>query len=262
MKLGTFCVNSRMVRFTDSEPDDGLEGKPPFGGSDDDLQAINSMPSVMYPVTRKTVMVRAADVISDQPLKNGLCLRKSGVESLVKLAYGTGVHANHDLGVFSNGLAGLPLARCFRTAVVESENETWARMWFAFPRTSLTEEIVGRMDGGAIAENSASFYYKMLQCSICGGDSDMCAHRPNGEYDGKLCLAYVEEPQEYVETSLVWQGMANDTRFRVAAGRFDSGWMKPEKPTDPTPEADPEIVSLQRVFGPFEDEVAAKLLAG
>jgi hypothetical protein len=250
------------------------DGSPPSGASDDDLAKINAMTHrVLVPRTTDNCFVRYADVINDQPLKNGYCLRPEGVAAISRLIYDTGVQPNHDTGDGFNGggLSALPLGRCFAGEMVMDNGVCVTRAGFTFPRTALTTELVGRMDGGAISELSAQFFYDRLTCSICGGDPEQFGHehRPGSMVDGKMALAFIEGPDEYLETSLVWMGMANDTRLRLAAKRF--GTEGPDAPEEtPESEGDPflQIVlaeerqreAIRAMFGPTGDELVEALL--
>ena len=222
---------------------------PPFGGTDADLAAINAARRIATDRTSDNTYVRVGDVISTAPLKNGLRLRKEGVEAIVNLAVGSPLLCNHDRGK-SSGIDGLPVGWAFRSEMVEQAGEYWARFYFAIPRTQVTQELVARVDGGAISELSAGFAYEGITCGICNGDMDICAHMPNTEYDNKVAYGYVENPQEYYETSLVWMGMANDTRLRIAASRH----------CDVLKKVTQQKNGVMAWLGPFEDDVVAKVL--
>lgn len=200
------------VRWEAFKREDEGEG-PPSGASDEALALINARPEVIVPRTRGNVFVRRAWAVHDGPLHGGrLKLSTQLVKDLGRMGAGVKLMANHD--TFS-GVSALPVGFIFAGSSQVADGKTWAVYDLAIPRTPKTEELVLRLDGGAISELSVQVGYKELRCSVCGNDVGKCPHVP-GE---KECLAELHGAEELVELSLVWAGKAPGTRMAIAASR-------------------------------------------
>lgn len=186
------------------------EGGPASGATDAHLAAINAMPGVLTPLTAADLFVRECVAINDQPLKNGLRLGPAELGQIAALSPGKGIHRNHDTWTAEGGL---PVGRIFAARMVGGE----VIQTFYILATDEGVDLVRQIDGGAITEVSVSFMYDQLMCSICDTSLFDCAHVPLETYDGKMCEGLVRGVTEYLETSLVWQGMANETRIKMAA---------------------------------------------
>lgn len=191
----------------------GEDGGPPCGATEEDLALINSMPEVIVPRTHKNVFVRRAFGIHDGPLHgNRLQLATDSVRWLADHARGVKLMANHD--TFTRGA--LPYGFIFRGGLVrEADGLNWGAFDVALPRSPGNEEILLRMDGGAISEFSVQLAFESLKCNVCGKDPNRCPHEP-GKND---CRAVVTDPNEFIELSLVMAGKAPGTRMAIAASR-------------------------------------------
>jgi len=194
------------------------EGWPASGATAEHLAQINKMPMVLEPLKAEDVFVRGVYALNDQPMHGNLSVETSGVEFVARQARGVPVLCNHDTG-FMSGRDALPVGRVFAGEVAREAGATWARLLFWMPATDANAELVQRMDGGAIAENSVSIGYRTTECTVCRGDLWECSHVPGESYGGVLCAGVVRGVEEFYETSLVWAGRAKGTRFFMAAGR-------------------------------------------
>jgi hypothetical protein len=208
-------------------------GYPPSGATDEHIAAINRRPEVLNELSGADVFVRSMDAINDRPLKNGLRIETAGVYAIPAMAVGAPVLCNHDTGMLT-GLTGLPIGRVFSARPSRRDSGVWAELDFWMTATDDNADLVRRIDSGNIAEVSVSFGYSEMTCSICDTDMAACAHWPGELYDGKTCEGIISGVNEFYEVSLVWQGMANGTRLKMAAGRFDTSsdlvTAFPEKP--------------------------------
>lgn len=224
----------RKVRFAALLADSA--GRPVSGATEAHLAAINALPMVLTPLTAADVYVRQCEAINDLPLKNGLILGLPELGQIAMLSPGKGIHRNHDTYTAEGGL---PIGRIFAARLASAPvpagvtqvqphsvamlaesvpgNYTQCVQTFYILATDEGTELVRLIDGGAIAEVSVSFMYDQLTCSICNTDLQDCAHWPLEMYDGQTCMGLVQGVNDYLETSLVWQGMANETRLKMAA---------------------------------------------
>lgn len=208
-------MHGNVVRFAAVAGESAHEGWPLSGATEAHLAAINAMPGVLKPLTAADVFVRECDAINSQALKNNLQLGAAELVQIAQMSPGSGIHVQHDTYTTD----GLPLGRIFAARVEQREGVTHVVQTFYLVADEENAQIVGRIDAGAISEVSVSFMYDRLVCSICQTELSECAHWPGEMYDAKMCIGMVLGVDEYLETSLVWQGMANDTRIRMAASR-------------------------------------------
>lgn len=208
-------MHGNLVRFSLASGASASEGWPVSGATDAHLAAINAMPGVLKPVTAADVFVRECDAINDLVLKNGLKLGAGELGQIASLSPGLGIHIQHD----TYTTAGLPIGRIFAARMEVREDAAHVVQTFYITADEDTAKLVNRIDTGAISEVSVSFLYDRLMCSICATELSKCAHWPLESYDGQMCLGLVQGVTEFLETSLVWQGMANDTRIKMAASR-------------------------------------------
>lgn len=188
-----------------------------------DLDAINAMPGLLRALSLDEVFIRSCDAINTRPLANGLLVPEDSVRAIASLAYDHPIQRNHD--TYSS--EGLPVGRIFSsTMATDDQGMPCNRQRFYMVKEPLTQSLVQRMDGGVLREVSVSFAHDLLECSICETDLYDCAHIPGEEYDGKVCQARVLGVSEYFETSLVWAGMAEGTKIKMAASRFWSDFDK------------------------------------
>lgn len=194
------------------------EGRPVSGATDAHLAAINALPGTLSPMTASDLFVRECVAINDRPLKNGLKLGASELGQIAAMSPGKGIHRNHDTWTSEGGL---PIGRIFAARMEGGE----VIQTFYILATDDGVDLAKLIDGGAISEVSVSFMYDELVCSICdkviemGWDDPPHPHYPLELYEGETCYWLVSGVNEYLETSLVWQGMANDTRIKMAASR-------------------------------------------
>lgn len=192
-----------------------------------DLEAINAMKHrVLVARTPDNCVVRTFDALSTRELRGymeGCYVPEMSLQQIASLAYDTPIQCNHD----TYSANGLPVGRTFRAQMVmDDQGDPCVRMTYFSPLTASTEELDGRIMGGAIGEVSCSFGYTKLECSICHGDvwdqESGCAHLPGETYEGRRMMAAVLGVDEYEETSFVWKGAAEGTRFRIAAAHYSS----------------------------------------
>lgn len=256
--MSKFCAGN-VVRFAAPSGTAARDGWPVSGATDAHLAAINALPGVLKPLTAADVFVRECDAINSLRLKNGLRIdRDAELAAIATLCVGKGIHLNHDTWTGE----GLPQGRIF-AASFTSGSPSVVRQWFYIVADEETAKLVNKIDCGAISEVSVSFGHDELLCSICNTDLSKCAHWPMDVYDGKTCEGLVRGVTEYFETSLVWQGMANDTAIRMAASAdADLAALFADKPRRPCSDiaelfvTPPELVrlfatnSLSTLFGP------------
>lgn len=208
-------MHGNLVRFAAATGERAREGWPVSGATEAHLAAINAMPGVLKPLTAADVFVRECEAINDQPLKNYLKLGLAELAQIAQMSPGSGIHIQHDTYTAD----GLPLGRIFAARLETRDGVAHVVQTFYLVADEANAQTVGRIDAGAVSEVSVSFMYDKLLCSICSTGVDECAHWPGEMYDAKTCMGLVLGVDEYLETSLVWQGMANDTRIRMAASR-------------------------------------------
>jgi hypothetical protein len=215
MSKHRFMHAVRPMKLAAPSGESAREGWPVSGATPEHLAAINALPGVLKPLTAADVFVRECDAINDQPLKNWLKLGVPELAQIAQMSPGAGIHVQHDTWTSD----GLPLGRIFAARLETRGEAAHVVQTFYLVADDDNAKTVGRIDAGAISEVSVSFLYDRLTCSICQTGLSECAHWPGEEYDGQSCLGLVQGVDEYLETSLVWQGMANDTRIRMAASR-------------------------------------------
>lgn len=202
------------ARFAAPSGAPARENWPASGASDAHLALINALPGVLKPMNAADVFVRSCDAINDLPLKNGLRLGPAELAAITALSPGKGIHVNHDTYTSEGGL---PLGRILSASFRNDGGSGIVSQDFYLVATDEAADTVARIDGGAISEVSVSFMHDAIICSICNTDLSECAHWPLEVYDGQVCEGLVRGVTEYLETSLVWQGMANGTSIRMAA---------------------------------------------
>lgn len=211
-------MHGNVVRFAAPSGERTREDWPVSGATPEHMAAINAMQGVLKPLTAADVFVRECDAINDRPLKNSLLLGLAELAQIAQMSPGKGMHVQHDTWTTD----GLPLGRIFAARLESREGQARVVQTFYLVADDDNAQTVGRIDAGAISEVSVSFMYDRLTCSICENsldDGENCPHWPGKEYEGVTCMGLVQGVDEYMETSLVWQGMANDTRIRMAAAR-------------------------------------------
>lgn len=71
------------------------------------------------------------------------------------------------------------------------------------PRTTQGEALIAQLEGGILKEVSVGCAVGRVQCSICGEELSVCAHRKGERYGGKLCVGELCDPYDAYEFSFV-----------------------------------------------------------
>lgn len=158
------------------------------------------------------VHVRAMLVASDSVNSQGGRFDPEVLEMLCKLIPGAPVLIGHDKSK-------LPVARCFRAAVVhrEDDDRPWVKVWFYWlSETAGADDLLRKIDGGICTECSLGFTFATPECSICGGDIRRCSHIPGGNYSDDagtpaICHYYYRGVRRVNEISLVYRGAIPNT---------------------------------------------------
>lgn len=65
------------------------------------------------------------------------------------------------------------------------------------------DPTIAAIEGGILREVSVGCAVGKSTCSICGADSDRCAHRKGETYNGVLCVSALSDPTDAYEVSFV-----------------------------------------------------------
>lgn len=200
---------------------------PPSMATAEHLAIINRMPGVLRELTAADVYVRGMYAANDQPMTGhlaGLRFPREELAVMARIAPGKPVHCIHDTGgLFTPGALALPVGTIFAADVVEMEGAGWLRLLFYMAKGALGRDLVQRIDSGIIREVSVQALYTWLQCSIDGLSMRDCEHVADEQYDGQTCYGIVHGVKDFIETSLVPSGAAQDTSLFMAAGKQVEG---------------------------------------
>lgn len=221
------------ARFVAALADGGaVDGRtPPNNVTPEDLARINALPGVLVPYAGDDLYVRHMEAISDRVLKLGWRIPAEEMPTIARLAVLKPVMCNHD--TFS-GRDALPVGTVYAGKVEKAEDgATLVVLSFFAARTAGNTELIQRIDGGNITEDSIGFGFEDLVCNVCAGDYEKCPHAAGETYSGKLCVPEARNVREFREVSLVYEGAAQGTRFRMAASA--AACALPEFPGKPAP---------------------------
>lgn len=202
----------------------GGAGAYPSLATPEHMQLINNLPSVRsirnglgLPMNPENVYIRRAFIANDRPWADGRRrLDPSAVVEAASLIYDRPVQLNHA----TDGSDDLPRGRWFRgTSLTDASGTQWTAADYYLVADSENLLLVGRIDGGAVAESSMLIGFPGYVCSICGERARDCSHMPGEEYDGATAYAVVKHLSDIEEASLCWAGMVEGTRMTVAAAR-------------------------------------------
>ncbi len=184
-------------------------------------EIINSVVKPIRPVKPEDVYVRTMFVTSDRLNSQGGRFEPEGIEQLCRLIPGAPVLIGHDK-------RRLPIARCFRSELVDRNGHSWVKVWFYWLRAADgSDTLLENIDGGIYSECSLGFSFRLPECSICGGDIRRCSHVPGREYRGEsgeiqLCHFIYRTITRVNEISLVYRGAVPGTAIADQVLNTDS----------------------------------------
>ena len=149
--------------------------------------------------------VRLCDNQTDRDLEY---FDRRALESLARLFVGK-------TGIFDHSWSARDqTARIYRTEVVEEpgvvteagEPGCYLKGYAYMLRTPENEGLIAEIEGGIKKEVSVSCAVSRCVCSICGNDVNdhaLCGHEKGRVYEGKRCIARLEDPTDAYEWSFV-----------------------------------------------------------
>ncbi|MBU1317580.1 MAG: hypothetical protein KKG33_05470 [candidate division Zixibacteria bacterium] len=174
------------------------------------VEIINQTMSPVRPLDPDEVCVRTMLVTSDAVNSQGGRFPTSELPRLCEMIPGTPVMIGHDKSK-------LPIARCFRSELVEHDGKAWVKAWFYWIKTtSGSEDLRRNIDGGIYTECSLGFSFGLPECSVCSGDIRKCSHIAGREYRGQSgnsvnCHFRYRNVSRVNEISLVYRGAVPGT---------------------------------------------------
>ena len=149
------------------------------------------------PLTADEVYVFAVRLCDDQPDRDLEKFSAAALEHLAPMFVGKTGIADHAWE------SDRQLGRIFAAEVVRDEDAVWLKAWVYMLRCGKTADLIREIEGGIKKEVSVGCAMARTTCSICGADYGVCGHRKGVTYDGKLCVAVLEEPTDAYEFSFV-----------------------------------------------------------
>lgn len=152
-----------------------------------------------------TFAVRLCDNQTDRDLEY---FDRAALQTLARLFVGK-------TGIFDHSWSARDqAARIYRTELVEEpgviteagEPGCYLKAWAYMLRTPENEGLIAEIEGGIKKEVSVACAVARSVCSICGNDMDdqaLCGHVKGRLYEGKRCLARLEDPTDAYEWSFV-----------------------------------------------------------
>lgn len=152
-----------------------------------------------------TFAVRLCDNQTDRDLEY---FDRRALESLARLFVGK-------TGIFDHSWSAKDqTARIYRTEIVEEpgvvteagEPGCYLKGYAYMLRTPENEGLIAEIEGGIKKEVSVSCAVSRCVCSICGNDVNdhaLCGHEKGRIYEGKRCIARLEDPTDAYEWSFV-----------------------------------------------------------
>lgn len=161
-------------------------------------------------VDNDDIYVRAIYLVSDQVNSFGGRFPADELENLSHLIIDSPVLIGHRKDH-------LPIARNFKTEIVEDDNCRWIKVWFYWMKSAQgSHELLENIDGGIFKEGSIGFIFKLPECSICHNDIRECNHAPMKKYETgghhQICHYNYRQIEKVLETSLVFRGATPNTR--------------------------------------------------
>lgn len=216
--------------------------RPVSGATAAHLARINAMPGVLQPLAESDIYVRSMLALNSQVLHNGFQFPNEELAKVAELARAPGgvpVQCNHDT---YGGIGSLPVATVFGGALITEAGVVHVEMPFYLLAGTVGDDVTTRIDGGVIREVSVQVGFDHLECSICTQHMGDCRHWPLQVYNGLTALGFVRGVKVLYEVSLVYAGMAKDTRIRMAASAERIGAVDVE-----------QLLAAQRGPGPLFD---------
>jgi hypothetical protein len=155
----------------------GAELKKPEDEISDELVAlINARIKPPKPVTKEDIFVRTMYLVSDEINSYGGCFPLGELHNLTNLVIDSPVMIGHTKEK-------LPIARNFKSEVVQKEGKNWVKVWFYWLKNSKDAfSLKENIDHGIYKECSLGFVFEFPECSICGEDMRKCRHVPFKTY--------------------------------------------------------------------------------
>jgi len=174
------------------------------------VEIINETMSPVRPLNPDEICVRTMLVTSDTVNSQGGRFPSSELPRLCEMIPGTPVMIGHDKSK-------LPIAKCFRSELVDHDGKTWVKAWFYWIKsTSGSEDLRRNIDGGIYTECSLGFSFGLPECSVCSGDIRKCSHIAGREYrvqsgNSVNCHFLYRSVSRVNEISLVYRGAVPGT---------------------------------------------------
>jgi len=228
--------------------------------NDDLIDEINRHIDPPRPIVAGEVNIRAMYIVSDQVNSQGGRFATEDFSLVASLLIDSPVMIGHKRD-------SLPVARNFKTDIVEDNGHTWIKSYFYWMKNDeQADALLRNIDGGIYKECSISFLFRTPQCSICGDDIRNCRHVPFREYEtpeGQKTVAcfYYRDIEKVLETSLVFRGAVPDTRITdklstpensdhlVCHSSLDARFMKPDDAAGAVRHADIDDSFLSATLG-------------
>jgi len=178
--------------------------------TEENVSTINKLLSPVKPLNQNDVHVRTMLVTSDEANSQGGRFSEDELPHLSELIPGSPVMIGHDKSK-------LPIARCFKSELVERDGRTWVKAWFYWLRsTAGAEDMARNIDGGLYTECSLGFSFGFPECCICTGDIRKCSHVAGHEYrlqsgERTTCHFLYRKVSRVNEISLVYRGAVAGT---------------------------------------------------
>ena len=94
-------------------------------------------------------------------------------------------------------------ARIYAAELAKEDSTNYLLAKAYLLRLPETESIIAAIEGGILKEVSVGCAVNSVTCSICGELYYGCDHRKGQEYDGKMCVAVLDDPADAYEASFV-----------------------------------------------------------
>ena len=110
-------------------------------------------------------------------------------------------------------------ARIYATGLEKEDGANYLLAKAYLLRLPETESIIAAIEGGILKEVSVGCAVNSVTCGICGELYYGCDHRKGQEYDGKMCVAVLDDPADAYEASFVAVPAQPHAGVRKAARR-------------------------------------------
>lgn len=178
--------------------------------AEESVAIINKLISPVIPLSRDDIHMRTMLVTSDEVNSQGGRFSDDELPHLAELIPGSPILVGHDK-------SRLPIARCFKSELVERGSRTWVKAWFYWLKsTAGAADLARNIDGGIYTECSLGFSFGFPECCICSGDIRKCSHVAGREYrlesgERTSCHFIYRNVSRVNEISLVYRGAVAGT---------------------------------------------------